>query len=211
MILVFSIRGRVTLTRSQASDFLYIIPTIQHLRNVRLTMAYCELPENEMQLASWTPRQKWKSDPGANGVRRFAPSNKYYVNGELVSEAKPSVREARASPFRGQRVPRRGLVAVSRDDAADKQPWKEQGVGSVSGDPESPALPNGVHSSPASVSSQPATASVNGVESPALIPTAATDTAGSHQPISPSSESGPAQGRPLVNGIHGVLNTATTD
>ncbi|KAK4157901.1 hypothetical protein C8A00DRAFT_29129 [Chaetomidium leptoderma] len=191
----------------KASDFLFTIPTIQHLRNVKLTVAYCELPENETQCTSWAPHQKWKRDPEANGLRGFAPSNKHYNNGELVSEDKPSLREASTSPFRRQRVvPRRGDAAVPREDLAYTRLCKEQGVDDSTVDVESPPLANGVHSSPLSASSHAATTTVNGLRSPALVTTATTNGAGNH-PISPSSEMGPAQARPLVNGIHGPLNS----
>lgn len=196
------------LTSLQAADFLYIIPTIQHLRNVKLTVTYCELPENEQQSISWTPRQKWRQDPDANGLRGFAPSNKHYVNGELVSEDKPNLREASTSPFPRQRIPRRGLVTVPREDPAytrvpkEQQSHDEPMVDAV----ESPVLPNGLHTSPTAVSSHPAVARVNGIRPPTLVTTMATNGAGNH-PISPSSEAGPAQARPLVNGTHGTVTS----
>lgn len=171
-------------------------------------MAYCELPESEMHCTSWAPHQKWKRDPEAHGLRGFAPGNKHYVNGELVSEDKPSVREASTSPspFRRQRMPRRGLVAVPRDDSAYSRLNKEQGADDLMVDAESPLVPNGVHSSPASVSPRVVTATVNGLASPTLNTTTTTNGAG-HHPISPSSEAGPGQARPLVNGIHGTVNS----
>ena len=197
------------LTCPQASDFLYIIPTIQHLRNAKLTMAYCELPENEAQCISWAPHQKWRRDPDAHGLRGFAPSNKHYIHGELVSEDKPNVREASTSPspFRRQRILRRGFVAVPRDDPAYSRLYKEHGADESMVDVESPVLPNGVHSSPTSASSHPATTAVNGLASPTLNTTTTTNGAGNH-PISPASEAGPAQARPLVNGTRGALHTA---
>lgn len=174
-------------------------------------MAYCELPETEIQSISWTPLQKWKRDPGVDTTKGFAPRNKHYVNGELVSEDKPSFREASTSPFpRQQRIPRRGFVAISRDDPAYGRLCKEQGPGSdMMVDVESPPLANGVHSSPTSTSSHAAPAAVNGFGLPTLINTATTNGAGNHQPISPSSEAGPAQARPLVNGVHGMVNHST--
>ncbi len=171
-------------------------------------MAYCELPENETQSISWAPHQKWRRDPDAQGLRGFAPSNKHYVHGELVSEDKPIVREASTSPspFRRQRITRRSLVAVPRDDPAYTRFYKEQGVDDSMPDAESPVLPNGVHSSPTRASSHPAATTVNGLASPTLN-TTTTNGAG-NQPISPSSEAGPAQARPLVNGTHGAAHAA---
>lgn len=163
-----------------------------------------------MQCVSWAPHQKWKRDPDAHahGLRRFAPSNKHYVNGELVSEDKPTVREASTSPspFRRQRIARRGLVAVPRDEPAHTRLNKEQGADEAMVDAESPLVPNGVHSSPTSASPRVATATINGLASPTLITTTATNGTGNH-PISPSSEAGPAQARPLMNGIHGTANS----
>ena len=158
-----------------------------------------------MQSISWTPRQKWRNDPDANGLRGFAPGNKHYVNGQLVSEDKPSLREASTSPFRRQRIPRRGFVAVSREDPTYTRFSKGQGVDDAMADAESPVLPNGVHTSPTGASSHAAVAAVNGLRPAALVTTMTTNGAGNH-PISPSSEAGPAQARPLVNGTHGTLN-----
>lgn len=193
---------RSCLILSQASDFLFIIPTIQHLRNVKLTMAYCELPETESQCISWTPHQKWKRDPEANGLRGFAPSNRHYINGELVSEDKPNVREASTSPFPRQRIPRRGFVAVPRDDPTYNRLSKEHSRAGSMADAESPVLPNGVHSSPLGAQSRSAMTTINGLRSPTLVTTATVNGDG-NQLISPSSEAGPGLGRPLVNGING--------
>ncbi|KAK3302136.1 uncharacterized protein B0T15DRAFT_496607 [Chaetomium strumarium] len=201
----------------KASDFLYIIPTIQHLRNVKLTIAYCEIPDDETQYVSWTPHKKWRDDPETNGFHGFAPSNKHYINGELVSEDKPRLREASTSPFPTQRISRRGLVATFRDDPAYRGLSRERGADNSVVDGDSSLLPNGVHSSPTSGSPHALTASVDGLRSPTLNTTqpafvtaavrAVTDGAG-NQPISPSSEAGPGQARPLVNGLHGTLNSA---
>jgi hypothetical protein len=161
-----------------------------------------------MQCTSWAPHQKWKRDPEGHGLRGFAPSNKHYVNGELVSEDKPSVREASTSPspFRRQRVLRRGFAAVPRNDPVYARLDKEQGAEDSMVDAESPLIPNGVHSSPMSASPLVATATVNGLALPTLNTATTTNGAGNH-PISPSSEVGPAQARPLVNGIHGTVNS----
>ncbi|KAK4106543.1 hypothetical protein N658DRAFT_414326 [Parathielavia hyrcaniae] len=190
----------------KASDFLYIIPTIQHLRNVKLTVAYCELPENETQCISWAPHQKWRRDPGAHGLSGFAPSNKHYVNGELVSEDKPGLREASASPFPRQRVPRRGFLAIPRDGHGYARAVKEQGLDGFGADAESPLLPNGVHSSPISGASRAVTITTNGLGSPTSMTNATTNGAGDH-PISPSSEAGLAQGLGLANGTGALSST----
>lgn len=197
----------------KASDFMCIIPTIHHLHNIRLTMAYRELPETDAQLGKWVP-QKWKSDPDANRFYGFAPSSKHFINGELVSEDQPGLAAVSILPFPEKRVPRRGLVAVEMDDPAYSKLCKEQGLEDLASDGESPLLPNGVHSSPFSASSRVMAASVNGLGPSTLVGAATTNGIGSgsshdNHPISPSSEPGPAQARPLVDGAQRMVNGGT--
>ncbi|KAK0737031.1 hypothetical protein B0T21DRAFT_410501 [Apiosordaria backusii] len=194
----------------KASDFMFIIPTIYHLRNLKLSMAYLELPDPEAEPVNWVVHQKWRSDPQAHILGGFAPTSKHYMNGELLHEDKPSLREASTSPvpFRSRRIPRHGLVAIARDDPAYNQYFKDHGVEGSVENAESPLLPNGVHSSPVSTSSRLMAQSTNGARSPTMTMVTAPNGA-ANQPISPSSESGPAQARPLVNGIHGMVNGDT--
>ncbi|KAK5664190.1 hypothetical protein OQA88_406 [Cercophora sp. LCS_1] len=175
----------------KASDFMYIVPTANHLRNLRLTMEYRELPEGEAASSMWVAGQKWKNDPDANRNYGFAPGKKHFVNGELVLEERPGHSAVSATPFPEKRVPRRGLVAVSPEDPAYAALCKEQGLESSTGDGDSPLLPNGLRGS--SVAPM-----VNGLSSPSAANHATT------HPISPSSESGPAQARPLINGVNGI-------
>lgn len=154
-----------------------------------------------VDVINWTPQRKWMRDPGA----RSPPRDKHYVNGQLVSENSPSLREASTSPFRRQRVPRRGFIAIPQDDPEYSRLCNEQGNEDGMVDAESPPLLNGVHSSPTSTSSPAMAAAVNGLASPTRNTTAAISEAG-NQPISPTSETGPAQARPLVNGVHGMPN-----
>ncbi|KAK0711185.1 hypothetical protein B0H67DRAFT_602009 [Lasiosphaeris hirsuta] len=177
----------------KASDFMYIVPTIPHLRSLRLTMEYRELPEDESLLNKWTPLQKWKNDPDANRNYGFAPGNKHFINGELISEDRPGLGAVSTTPFPEKRVPRRGLVAVFPDDPAYSTLCKEQGLEHLLGEASSPLLPNGMRSSPAAPSVNGGLGISNGQIH-------------GNQPISPSSESGAAQARPLVNGVNGVVN-----
>ncbi|KAK1751672.1 hypothetical protein QBC47DRAFT_364035 [Echria macrotheca] len=185
----------------KASDFMYIVPRIEHLRNVKLTMEYRELPENEADLNTWRSLQKWKNDPGSYRNRGFAPGKKHYINGEFVSEDGASLSAVSPSPFPEKRVPRRGLIAVSPDDPAFATLCKEQGLDDLV-DRGSPLLPNGIQAS--SMGHM-----VNGLGSPASPVTGVVNQHGNH-PISPSSEAGPAQARPLVNGTNGMVNGNST-
>ncbi len=180
---------------------MFIVPTMQHLRNLKLTIAYRELPESEAQLSKWAPLEKWKNDPDADRFYGFAPSNKYYLNGELVSEDKPGLCPVSSSPFPEKRLPRRGLVVVNPDDPDYVRLCKEQGIEDVASATNSPLLPNGVHSSPTNAASHHAVQNINGVGSPARINTATVNGNGQH-PISPTSEPGAAQ----PNGTQGMVN-----
>ncbi|TPX11169.1 uncharacterized protein E0L32_000987 [Thyridium curvatum] len=137
----------------KASELMYIIPTMPHLRNIKLSMAYRELPESEAQMMYWAPTQKWKSDPDADRFHGFAPRNKYFVNGAMVSEDKPGLSAVSKTPFPEKRVPRRGLKAVTPDDPDYDKICREQGLEHLISGSSSPTLPNGVQFSPVSQSS----------------------------------------------------------
>jgi hypothetical protein len=184
---------------------MYIISKIPHLHNLKLTMAYRELPEHESQLVTWMPLQKWKIDPDANRFCGFAPRTKYFVNGELVREEKPGLGAVSRTPFPDGRVPRKGLSAVSPHDPDYARICREQGLEHLLGDNQSRLLLNSVNSSsPTSVTSSSRAAQDNdGTGSPSQV-TSTTVNGNSHQPVSPSSETGAQPAKPLANGIHGI-------
>jgi hypothetical protein len=147
------------------SDLLYTIPTIPHLRNVKLAIEYRELMETESQTMQWRGSQKWKQDPDASRFHGFAPRNKYYVNGVLVGEDMPTLSQTSKTPFPEERVPRRGLVRVMPDDPDYVKICKEQGLEHLVNGQKSPSLPNGVHSSPVnSAEEAPGNAIFNGAK-----------------------------------------------
>jgi hypothetical protein len=182
---------------------MFIVPTIPHLRSLELAIAYRELPEHESQLRTWAPLQKWKSDSNADRFHGFAPRNKYYVNGQMVREDRPGMSSVSTSPFPEKRVPRKGLTAVSPDDPDYSRLCREQGLDHLLAEADSPLLPNGVHSSPASAVSNLPTRYTSGPASPTSTYRTTVNGHGSHRPMSPSSDPGAAKPRPLVNGING--------
>ncbi|KAJ9150898.1 Histone deacetylase complex subunit [Pleurostoma richardsiae] len=134
----------------KASELMFIIPNIQHLRRVKLSVAYRELPEHEYQLAGWAPLQKWKNDPDAHRFHGFAPRNKYYINGQMIYEERPGLAAVSKTPFPEKRVPRRGFVAVPPHDPDYTRLCKEQGLDHLLSGLQTPPLVNGLHSSPTS-------------------------------------------------------------
>ncbi|EAA28038.3 hypothetical protein GE21DRAFT_4709 [Neurospora crassa] len=188
----------------KASDFLRIIPTMPHLRDIRLVMAYRELPENETYFRDFRPLEKWKKDPDAGRNHGFAPGSKYFVNGQFIWEERPKVGMVSKMPFEEERVPRRGLAPVRPDDPEYAELCRKQGLGHLLGEAQgSHVLPNG-HRSASPISTTSSSNRVNGITSPRA--RTVNGHAHGHHPISPSSETGPAQARPLLNGHHEMLS-----
>lgn len=177
---------------------MYIVPTVPHLRNLKLTVEYRELPENEAQMNTWCVTQKWKNDPDADRFYGFAPRHKFYINGEMVDEEKPGLAAVSKTPFPETRVPRRGFTAVQPDDPDYARLCREQGLDHLLGQTPSPSLPNGVHSSP--LSGTTARADTNGGASPSQV---GGPVVNGHQDSSVTPPVG-TQPKPLVNGINGV-------
>ncbi|KAF4121220.1 Ankyrin repeat [Geosmithia morbida] len=135
----------------KASDFLYTVPNIPHLRNVQLAIMYRELAQEDHELKTFKTKQKWKQDPDANrfgGV--FGPRNKYYVNGVMVDEDKPVPAVTSKTPFPERRVPRRGLLQVFPDDPDYARICMEQGLGHLVKGHGGQSPVNGVQSPPPS-------------------------------------------------------------
>lgn len=136
------------------SDFLYIVPTVPHLRNVKLSICYCELPEHESALNSWSMPGKWKQDPDAQSYGGFAPRSKHYINGELVGEDRPTPYRMSKTPFPEPRVPRRGgLIAVQPDEPDYAQICADQGLTHLLSDQQKQTVLNGAHLTPRSMAS----------------------------------------------------------
>ncbi|WYZ40461.1 hypothetical protein EsH8_IV_000802 [Colletotrichum jinshuiense] len=159
------------------SDLMFIVPSIPHLRTIRMSVEYRELPDDEGQLYGWKVSQKWKQDPDADRFYGFAPRNKYYLNGVMVEEQKPGLSATSSTPFPEKRVPRKGLQQVFPGDPDYVRVCKEQGLEHLLNGTKAPALPNGGHLSPRSQSNATETSvePVNGthgaVSAPAPAPT----------------------------------------
>ncbi|KAH6653912.1 hypothetical protein BKA67DRAFT_563587 [Truncatella angustata] len=181
------------------SDLLFVLPTIPHLRNVKLSICYRELPEHENELNCWTAPAKWKTDPDANSREGFAPRSKYYTNGRLDSEDRPGHYKPSSSPFPDQRVPRRGgLVAVGPEDPDYPQLCLEQGLCHLLSEQQKLLAMNGAHLTPKSMTSN---GTADGPNEENMSPSAESPTErvnGAH-----STE---ASERPLVNGINGAAH-----
>jgi hypothetical protein len=187
----------VPLTWNQESDLLFVLPSIPHLRNVKLSICYRELPEHENQLNFWSAPAKWKSDPDANVREGFAPRHKYYINGRLDSEDRPGHYKPSNSPFPDQRVPRRGgLVAVGPEEPDFPQLCLEQGLSHLLSEQQKLLAMNAAHLTPRSMTSNETADGTNGEN---LSPSAP----------SPTRVNGMydrASEAPLINGINGTAH-----
>lgn len=143
---------------------MYVVPSIPHLRGIKLGVEYCELLETEEQAKGWRTFAKWKRDPDVSRYHGLAPRFKFYVNGILVGEELPTLSQTSSTPFPEVRVPRRGLVRAFPDDTDYNVICMNQGLGHLLKDTKSPSpVPNGIHSSPISPTSIPrARPNVNG-------------------------------------------------
>ena len=114
----------------QLSDLLFIIPSIPHLRNIKLVVSYRELPESEESLQKLVtpPASKWKKDPDAARYNGWSPHDKYFINGVFVGENLPQIAATSKEPFPEHRVPRRNFRAVGPDDPDYIQLCEEQGL-----------------------------------------------------------------------------------
>ncbi|KAI5928605.1 hypothetical protein F4810DRAFT_698598 [Camillea tinctor] len=138
------------------TDFLHLVPNVSHLRDVKLSICYCELPEHESALSTWSSPAKWKQDPDAESRGSFAPRYKHYNNGQLISEDKPRQYKPSKEPFPEHRVPRRGLIAVTPDEPDYARLCLEQNLGHLLTEQQKQSVLNGAHLTPRSLASNEA-------------------------------------------------------
>ncbi|KKA28149.1 hypothetical protein TD95_000964 [Thielaviopsis punctulata] len=112
------------------SDLMYIVPTMPHLRDLRLAVEYRELPDCEDLLrAFFWSGQKWRKDPDADKYMGFAPKRRYFVNGEYTKEVLPCLGRISSTPFPENPVPRRfGLTQVHPHESDYIKLCKQQGL-----------------------------------------------------------------------------------
>jgi hypothetical protein len=187
-----------------ASELMYLIPTTPHLHNVKLTMAYRELPDG-LQPLRRNP-QKWKSDPDSQHSNGFAPRNKYYLNGALVGQEKPRLAQVSKTPFPENRVPRRGgLVAVRPEDPDYAALCSEQGLQHLLTENPFAMAANGVHDAgmPLNVAANGYAFASNNLHSPPQQGLPAVNGNG-HVDAMESTTSMLLGAQSLVNGVNGV-------
>jgi hypothetical protein len=109
----------------KVSDFMYTVPNVPHLHNVRITITYKEVPEESK--FPFGP-DHYRQDPDAARFHGFCPRGRHYVNGLLVDEDLPTPHQVSRTPFPESRVPRRGFVQVYPNDPDYARICVEQGL-----------------------------------------------------------------------------------
>lgn len=174
---------------------MFAIPHIPHLRDIEIVVSYHEIAETLEQHINGDYPSRWKDDPDSARYMGFCPRNKYFVNGQLVREAKVDTTTASRTPWPEIRVPRYGLCTVPISDPNYARFAKDQGLGHLVSGLRTPPMTTGTQISP----SRPYTQSGFDDFSPPQSESTATANGDGHQPRS-STASTTEHDKPLVNG-----------
>lgn len=170
------------------------IPNIPHLRDLEIVVSYHEIAETLEQHVNGDYPSRWKDDPDAARYMGFCPRNKYFVNGQLVREAKVDTNTASRTPWPEARVPRYGLNVVPISDPNYARLAKEQGLGHLVSGLRTPPMTTGAQTSPNRLFSQRGFDDLSPPQSEST-----TANGYGHQPRS-STASTTEHEKPLVNG-----------
>ncbi|CZT09021.1 hypothetical protein WAI453_001440 [Rhynchosporium graminicola] len=123
----------------KVSEFMFIVPTIPHLRAVQLKVEYRELqePRDPLDLGLPMNTQKWRSDPETAPGQKFMPEPKFYVNGEVFTQGVAATRILKYPPPLDRFPRREGVTRVQESDPDYEEQCRKQGL-------------TGYHSSPVS-------------------------------------------------------------
>lgn len=133
---------------------MFAIPNFPHLRDIEIVVSYHEIAETLDQHVNGDYPNRWKDDPDAARYLGFCPRNKYYVNGQLVREAKVDTTTASRTPWPEVRVPRYGLHTVPITDPNYARFAKDQGLGHLVSGLRTPPMTTGAQTSPNRLCSQ---------------------------------------------------------
>jgi hypothetical protein len=184
----------------QISDLMYIVPNFPHLRDVKVTVTYRELPASFEDWTSFKTSHKWKQDLEYRKFLNtgFGPRDKYYVNGVHIGDEPLVYTQVSNTPFPEPRYPRRnGLYRVFPGEADYEKLCRAQGLEHLLKTPsQSPSLPNGF-SSP---TNQPQ-AAAHSLSTAAVLPLPVNGTSPVHAPDTPGAPADPAKTKQPPNGI----------
>ncbi|PBP28627.1 ankyrin repeat protein [Diplocarpon rosae] len=102
----------------KVSEFMFIVPTISHLRDVELKVEYRELqePQDLATVGQTHNLERWRSDPDTVPGQNTKPEPKFYVNGEMVRQGGPTTRILKHPPPLDRTLRRDGISRVLETD-----------------------------------------------------------------------------------------------
>ncbi|KAK2630229.1 hypothetical protein QTJ16_001049 [Diplocarpon rosae] len=135
----------------KVSEFMFIVPTISHLRDVELKVEYRELhePQNLATIGQTHNLERWRSDPETIPGQNTKPEPKFYVNGEMVRQGGPATRILKHPPPLDRTLRRDGISRVLETDPDYEDHFRKRRLSTcrplVSSD-SSPLLSDAPHS-----------------------------------------------------------------
>ncbi|KAI9048973.1 hypothetical protein LZ554_006822 [Drepanopeziza brunnea f. sp. 'monogermtubi'] len=112
----------------KVSEFMFIVPTIPHLRDVELKVEYRELQEPQTPDTVGQPQnlQKWRSDPETVAGQETIPAPKFYRNGDLVRQGRDMTRILKHPPPLDTFPRREGISRVHESDPDYEEQCRKQ-------------------------------------------------------------------------------------
>ncbi|KAL5326673.1 hypothetical protein ACEPPN_004362 [Leptodophora sp. 'Broadleaf-Isolate-01'] len=112
----------------KVSEFMFIVPTIAHLRSVQLKVEYRELqePRTSADLGQPLNLQKWRSDPDTIPGQNSMPEPKFYINGDLVRQGRAATRVLKHPPPLDRFPRREGVTRVQEHDPDYEEQCRKQ-------------------------------------------------------------------------------------
>ncbi|KAL2074682.1 hypothetical protein VTL71DRAFT_8461 [Oculimacula yallundae] len=122
----------------KVSEFMYIVPTITHLRSIQLKVEY-----RELQIPGLPSNiEKWRSDSETVTGQKFMPGPKFYVNGEMVIQPGEATRILKRPPPLDRFPRREGVTRVQENDPDYEEQCKKQRLAGYQSSPVSSINPH---------------------------------------------------------------------
>ncbi|KAK0124561.1 Set3 complex subunit [Cadophora gregata] len=126
----------------KVSEFMFIVPTIAHLRSVQLKVEYRELHAPQTDLGQALNVPKWRSDPETAPGQTSIPEPKFYVNGDLVRQGGTATRVLKHPPPLDRFPRREGVTRVQEHDPDYEEQCRKQRVPGYQSSPISSTNPH---------------------------------------------------------------------
>ncbi|KAG4424968.1 hypothetical protein IFR04_001939 [Cadophora malorum] len=126
----------------KVSEFMFIVPTIAHLRSVQLKVEYRELQAPRSDLTQPLSEPKWRSDPETAPGQTSIPEPKFYINGNLVRQGGAATRILKHPPPLDRFPRREGVTRVQEHDPDYEEQCRKQRLPGYQSSPVSSTNPH---------------------------------------------------------------------